>query len=60
MSGARVEVSLDRANRWFHMPDRLSVAPAAEAWPLLAEYLGVLWRETKDAPLPAGLQPDAT
>ena len=54
-TGARIEVSLGRINRWFSAPDRLSVAAAADAWPLVAEYLRALWQDTQSAPLPDGL-----
>jgi hypothetical protein len=59
-TGARIEVSLGRTNRWFNTPDRLSVAAAADAWPLVAAYLRALWKETQGAPLPDGLLPRAT
>lgn len=56
-SGAMVEVSLGRTNRWFSAPDRLSVGAAADAWSLVSEYLRALWQETQSAPLPDGLKP---
>ncbi|HEU4560076.1 MAG TPA: hypothetical protein VFS20_19655 [Longimicrobium sp.] len=54
-TGAMIEVSLGRINRWFGTPDRLSVGTAADGWPLVAEYLRALWQETQSAPLPDGL-----
>lgn len=59
-TGAMIEVSLGRTNRWFSAPDRLSIGPAADAWPLVAEYLRALWDGTRGAPLPDGLLPGAT
>jgi len=56
-TGARLEVSLGRVNRWFAEPERLTIGPAADAWPLLAEYLRDLWRATRSAPVPDGLGP---
>jgi hypothetical protein len=57
-TGAMIEVSLGCTNRWFSVPDRLSVGTAADAWPLVAEYLRALWQHTQSAPLPDGLLPD--
>jgi hypothetical protein len=57
-TGALIEVSLGRTNRWFSAPDRLSVGPAADAWSLVAEYLRALWQDTQSAPLPDGLLRD--
>jgi ABC-type branched-subunit amino acid transport system substrate-binding protein len=54
-TGAMVEVSIGRKNRWFSAPDRLHVAAAVDAWPLVAEYLAALWLDTKNSPLPHGL-----
>jgi hypothetical protein len=53
-TGAVIEVSLGRANRWFSAPDRAAVVAAADGWTAVAQYLGLLWRATRgDASLPA-------
>jgi hypothetical protein len=57
-SGAMIEVSIGRTDRWFSAPERLSVGAATDAWPLVAEYLRELWQGTQNRPLPDGLWPD--
>jgi hypothetical protein len=54
-TGAMIEVSLGRSNRWFSAPEQLSIGGAADAWPLVAEYLRTLWQRTQSTPVPAAL-----
>jgi hypothetical protein len=55
-TGAVIEVSLGRANRWFSAPDRAAVVAGSDGWPVVAQYMGLLWQATRgSASPPAGL-----